>query len=94
MPVREIKDFCDREEAPEIPAMATDEGGADAPNLQGSYPARFRNLSLIDSTRLAAAAEKDKDILQGYLAMLGAPNQLFRLAVCCNEASESLATRG
>ena len=40
-------------------------------SLQGSYPERFQNLSLIDSiSYLLLATELDKDVVQSYLATL------------------------
>ena len=62
--------------------------------MSGSYPARFANLSLIDSIRyVLAASEQDREAVQGYLATLGAPNQLLQLAVCCNQASMEASAR-
>ena len=50
------------------------------PSLTGNYPARFANLSLIDSIiYVLAATEQDREAVQGYLATLGAPNQLLQL---------------
>ena len=36
---------------------------------------------------MLAATEQDKEVVQSYLATLGAPNQLLQLAVCCNQAN-------
>ena len=61
--------------------MKTLEQGGHIPpvSLQGSYPERFQNLSLIDSiSYLLLATEKEKDVVQTYLAALATPNQLKR----------------
>ena len=79
MPVREIQDFGEWEEvSSEVSALWRQ--GAEEPPLEplsGNYPARFANLSLINSiSYVLAAAEQDREAVQGYLATLGAPNQL------------------
>ena len=80
MPVREIHGF----EGPEVYPVS----------LQGSYPERFQNLSLIDSiSYLLLATELDRDAFQSYLATLGTPNQLLQLTVCCSQAQLETSAR-
>ena len=53
-------------------------------SLQGSYPERFQNLSLIDSIGyVLLATELDKDVVQSYLATLA----------CCSQAQLETAAR-
>ena len=82
--VLEIQDFGEwKEVSPEVSALAGQrEGGAKEPHpLTSSYPARFANLSLIDSiSYVLAVTEHDREAVQGYLATLGAPNQLLQLS--------------
>ena len=99
MPVREIEEFVGPEES-QANAMDNDEGprsrgGHNPPvSLQGSYPERFQNLSLIDSIGyVLLATELDKDVVQSYLATLATPNQLIQLTMCCSQAQLETAAR-
>ena len=63
-------------------------------SLQGSYPERFQNLSLIDSIGyVLLATELDKDVVQSYLATLATPNKLIQLTMCCSQAQLETAAR-
>ena len=70
-------------------------GGHNPPvSLQGSYPERLQNLSLIDSiSYLLLATELDKDVVQSYLASLATPNQLIQLTMCCSQAQPETAAK-
>ena len=72
-----------------------EQGGHNPPvSLQGSYPERFQNISLIDSIGyVLLATELDKDVVQSYLATLATPNQLIQLTMCCSQAQLETAAR-
>ena len=42
---------------------------------------------------MLTATEQDREIVQSYLATLGAPNRLLQLAVCCSQASMEASAR-